>query len=251
MPQSWYVNGYIPYNTINMKALSKVKLEPSLGFVYAIWVILFVEFGLALFRFQWLTSFVALGTFVVTLLPFFLQKKFKLSIPNYFIASIVFFIAATLFFGEESHFYYKFWWWDSMLHGFSAIGFGVLGFIIMVYLCQSSKLKASPFLIALFSFSFALAIGALWEIFEFAMDQTFGTSMQKSGLPDTMKDLIVDSIGGIIASISGYLYLCYGKNALLSSLIHPVLKENKKIFRTKITKIEQIEVMSKKKGGKV
>lgn len=222
-----------------MKKILRETLDPSLGFVYAIWIVLFAEFVLALSRFEWLTSFVAIGTFVITLLPFFLQKKFKLSIPNFFIAAIVFFIAATLFFGEESHFYYRFWWWDSMLHGFSAIGFGVLGFIIMVYLSQSSKLKASPFLISLFSFSFALAVGALWEIFEWGMDQTFGTNMQKSGLPDTMKDLIVDSIGGIIASIAGYLYLCYGKSALLSSLIDPALKENKHIFRHKLLKIEK------------
>jgi len=222
-----------------IQKILKGKLDPSLGFVYAIWVVLLAEFILALTRFQLLASFVAIGTFIITLLPFALQKKFKLSIPNFFIAAIVFFIAASLFFGEESHFYYKFWWWDSMLHGFSAIGFGVLGFIIMVYLCQSSKLKASPFLISLFSFSFALAIGALWEIFEYAMDQTFGTNMQKSGLPDTMKDLIVDSLGGMIASISGYLYLCYGKSSFFSSLIDPALKENKHIFRHKLLKLEK------------
>ena len=37
---------------------------------------------------------------------------------------------------------------------------------------------------------FAITIGALWEVFEFGMDQLFGLNMQKSGLLDTMGDLI-------------------------------------------------------------
>jgi hypothetical protein len=44
---------------------------------------------------------------------------------------------------------------------------------------------------------FAVAVGAVWEIFDFSMDEPFGTDMQKamfgdpSGLTDTMWDLIV------------------------------------------------------------
>src|SRR4029078_2713835 len=136
---------------------------------------------------------------VLTLLPFFVEEKFNLSIPNSFIVVIIFFIAGSLFLGEAQDFYYKFWWWDIMLHGFSAIGFGIIGFVIMLYLTQSSKLTASPFLIFLFSFSFSIATGAIWEIIECAVDQTFGTKMQKSGLVDTMTDLMVDCGGGIIA----------------------------------------------------
>jgi hypothetical protein len=52
-----------------------------------------------------------------------------------------------------------------------------------------------------------LSIGALWEIFEFLMDSLFGLNMQKSGLIDTMWDLIVDALGALVISILGYLYL--------------------------------------------
>ncbi len=45
------------------------------------------------------------------------------------------------------------------------------------------------------AFSFAVSIGTLWEVFEFGMDILFGLSMQKSGVIDTMDDLIVDAIG--------------------------------------------------------
>ncbi len=219
--------------------MERIKFKKDLVFVYAIWGILIVEGFVALSRGQWQTALIALVTFILTLLPFFFQQRFKLSIPNYFIVAIVFFLAATLFFGEASGFYEKFWWWDLLLHGFSAIGFGILGFVILLYLCQSSKLTASSFLISFFAFSFAIAIGALWEIFEYAADQTLGTNMQKSGLPDTMTDLIIDSVGALVASICGYVYLQFGSKSFLSSLIHPVLTENKSIFRSKLVKLEQ------------
>jgi uncharacterized membrane protein YjdF len=63
----------------------------------------------------------------------------------------------------------------------------------------------NPGFVALFAFVFAIALGTLWEIFEFAMDQIFGLEMQKpmfgdpSGLTDTMWDMIVNAIGaGIV-----------------------------------------------------
>ncbi|MGH7573673.1 MAG: hypothetical protein ACREM1_00880, partial [Longimicrobiales bacterium] len=47
----------------------------------------------------------------------------------------------------------------------------------------------------------------LWEIFEFGMDQVFGLNMQKSGLVDTMWDLIVNVIGAGAIALLGYGWL--------------------------------------------
>ena len=74
-------------------------------------------------------------------------------------------------------------------------------------LYQDKKFKASPILIVIFGFSFAVAIGSIWEIFEFTMDSILGFNMQKSGLIDTMSDLIVDAIGAAVAAFVGYFYL--------------------------------------------
>jgi hypothetical protein len=46
------------------------------------------------------------------------------------------------------------------------------------------------------------------------MDNTFGFNMQKSGLRDTMWDLIVDTGGAFISAFSGYLYLRYQKRGI-------------------------------------
>lgn len=219
-----------------------VRIRKSLFLVYVTWGILIFDTFLSFFRWEWYSGLVAFLTFLLTLLPFLFQQKFQFTIPSNFLIAIVFFITATVFLGEVGDFYEKYWWWDDVLHGGSAIGFGILGFVIMLYLTQSSKLIASPFLVSVFSFSFASAIGVVWEIFEFSMDQFFGLNMQKSGLIDTMSDLIINSIGALLASFSGYVYLRQGPRALLSGLIHPSVSKNRGYFRSKLDRLRKSHV---------
>lgn len=80
------------------------------------------------------------------------------------------------------------------------------------------------------AFCFALAMGALWEIFEFAMDQIFGLNMQKSGLVDTMTDLIVDTVGALIGAISGFFWL-KGQQVGVAGMIEEFVQLNRQGFR--------------------
>jgi uncharacterized membrane protein YjdF len=162
---------------------------------------------LAIFNGRWSTLFASVGTLCLTLVPQALASKARFRLPLQFEMAITVFLFATLFLGENDNYYYRFAWWDVVLHGGSAFAFGFAGFLILYLLVIRGKLQASPFLIAIFSFTFALAIGAMWEIFEFTMDTNFGTNMQKSGLRDTMGDLIVDASAAAIASAIGYFNL--------------------------------------------
>ncbi len=125
------------------------------------------------------------------------------------------FIFATLFLGEVHDFYNRIWWWDLALHLAAGFLLGLLGFLVVYLLNEADgiDLLMRPSFIALFAFLFAVSLGALWEIFEFAMDQTFGTMMQKpmfddpSGLTDTMWDLIVDTVGAMAAVLVGWIYI--------------------------------------------
>jgi hypothetical protein len=78
--------------------------------------------------------------------------------------------------------------------------------------------------------SCAVAVGVTWEIFEFAADQLFGLNMQKSGLLDTMWDLIFDCIGASIAALAGFLYLKEKELGGLTGLIEEFIFLNKKFF---------------------
>jgi len=74
-------------------------------------------------------------------------------------------------------------------------------------------------------------MGAVWEIFEFSMDQLLGANMQKNGLTDTMWDLIVNGGGAIIASTVGYIYIKTGQIPIFNNLINKFIKNNPKLFK--------------------
>ena len=195
-------------------------------YVYIMWVTLIVAAIAGGFREDWTTVFVSIITFGLTVYAVYVSNKISFRIPSGFLSALVIFMYATLFLGEAQNYYERFWWWDSVLHAGSAIGFGLIGVIALIFMFRQHKVKASPFMIAVFSFAFAMAIGAVWEIFEFTMDHFFGFNMQKSGLTDTMADLIVNGVGATLAAIVGYLYLKRNKKDGLFSVIDEAIKFN-------------------------
>lgn len=93
------------------------------------------------------------------------------------------------------------------MHSFSAIALGFIGVGILYKMDRKTIIQARPSTLVFFGFCFAVAVGAMWEIFEFNVDQFFGTNMQKSGLMDTMGDLMVDAFGAFLAAMVGYFYI--------------------------------------------
>ncbi len=174
---------------------------------YAVWSLLLLVALWGVLEGQWSLVFIALITITLTLIPIVSSRWTGVRLPAGFIAAVTIFITATVFLGEAFDFYERLSWWDIAAHSGSAVGFGMVGTVLVVVLVRGDKLALAPGLGALFAFTFAMAIGALWEVFEFAMDQLFGLNMQKSGLVDTMSDLIVDAIGAAIGATAGYYYL--------------------------------------------
>ena len=125
------------------------------------------------------------------------------------------------------------------MHAGSGFLLGIMGFLLVYVLNQEEKIQLhmKPRFVALFSFVFAVAIGAVWEIFEFAMDGFFGLNMQKemlgdlSGLTDTMWDLVVDTLGAAVISILGYLYISKSEEYWLERWINRFIEGNPRLFR--------------------
>lgn len=162
----------------------------------------------------WFTMFVTAVALLIVWLPSVLARNLQLHLPLEFEFLLNLFIYASIFLGEVSGFYTRFWWWDIILHVGSGIALGFIGFLLLYSLYYTEKIRIQPALLALFSFSFALSLGTLWEVFEFAIDSLFGMNMQKSGLVDTMWDLIVDAVGALVAAVSGYVYVKYRRSGM-------------------------------------
>lgn len=196
-----------------------------------IWAVLLVAFVLALAEGRWSLAFVSAATFGLSILPVVASRRFGIRLPVRFFAWIVVFVFGTIFLGEAFDFYTRYWWWDVILHAGSAVGFGLAGFLFVFMLFEGDRYAAPAWAVAFISFCFALSIGTLWEIFEFAMDQIFGLNMQKSGLIDTMWDLIVDTLGASIGAIAGLSYLKGQELGGLTAAIREFVAANRRFFR--------------------
>lgn len=198
---------------------------------WAIWAILIVDTAFALATLRWTVVFVSISALVLTILPALFVSRFQIRLPMSFLAAISVFVFCTLFLGEVYDFYEKYWWWDILLHGGSAVAFGLIGFLFVFYLFEGDRYAAPPIAVAFTAFCFAVTIGAVWEIFEFGMDRTFGMTMQKSGLSDTMGDLIVDTIGASIGAAAGFLFLKGRERGGLTGVIAEFTQLNRGYFR--------------------
>lgn len=152
---------------------------------------------------------------VAFFLPSMISKKTKIVIPSNMYIMYVLFLWGAVFLGEVRDYYYKVPHWDTILHTFSGIMLGALGFSVINILNSHEKVhvELSPEFVAVFAFGFAISLGVIWEIYEFLADGILGLNMQKFALrdgtqligrmavADTMEDLIVDSIGAFTMSV--------------------------------------------------
>ncbi|SMY06339.1 hypothetical protein [Flavimaricola marinus] len=198
--------------------------------VLIVQIILLAEAVTGLWTQAWSAVFVALATLGLTFLPNRFARFLGIELPRTILTAMVVFIFATLFLGEVADFYERFWWWDVALHFSSALSFGAMGFLLIFMLFEGDRYAAPAWALAALAFCVGLSIGTLWEIFEFTMDQVFGMNMQKSGLIDTMKDLIIDTAGAAIGAFSGYLYLKGRQFGGLGAVLEQFVQANRRFY---------------------
>jgi len=204
-------------------------------------VIMAVEWVLLIVEKQWLSAAMVFLIIAIVISPEILMKRFAVTIPTEFQILAIIFVFAALFLGEVRSFYTRFWWWDIVLHTSSGLLLGIVGFLLVYVLNEHKRIDfhMHPRFVALFAFVFAVAVGALWEIFEFGMDRIFGTNMQKpmlgdpSGLTDTMWDLIVDTLGAIAISTFGWWYMKQGQRSFIEDWIQKFIDKNPRFFSRK------------------
>lgn len=195
-----------------------------------IWLLLFLAVVVSLMLSRWSLAFVSVATLALSLVPPFVASRLSLHLPVSFLLAATVFVFATIFLGEAFDFYERLWWWDLVMHLSSAVGFGLIGFLFVFMLFEGDRFAAPPAALAFMTFCVAMTIGALWEVFEFLMDQTFGLNMQKSGLNDTMGDLMINSVGSALASLTGYLYLVRGTEGPLGRALSQFINLNKRLY---------------------
>lgn len=157
---------------------------------------------------------------IVTLVPVTLGRTINVQMPKAMETAFVGFCFASLVMGDLLDFYGRFPWWDMVLHGISGTMLGILGYAIFSIL-NANVANVPPLCMPIWIICFAMASGAMWEIWEYATDGIFGLNSQefltssgtfdhaaplqgRAALKDTMEDLILDLAGSAIIAIPAY-----------------------------------------------
>jgi uncharacterized membrane protein YjdF len=208
------------------------------------WIAIFVAtvmtVDLAVFLYcgQWQTAFLTVAIMAVILAPTLLGARLPVKIPPEIQALALLFVFAALFLGEVQRYYERIPWWDQALHVSSGLLLGTLGFLLVYVLNTSKRIDPlRPGFVAFFAFLFAVSVGTLWELFEFAMDTFFGLNMQKarfgdpSGLTDTMWDLFIDVVGALAISVYGWWYMKRPEQSFIERWIEKFIARNPSLFK--------------------
>jgi uncharacterized membrane protein YjdF len=158
---------------------------------------------------------------ILLFLPSIFRKQIKMSSTDGMQIMFVLFLFAAIILGEVQGFYRRFPYWDTLLHTFSGAMLGTFGFSFIDILNDNKEIKVelSAKFVSVFAFCFAISIDTFWEIIEFVMDLLMDLNMQqymlhdgtiligKAAVFDTMKDLIVDTLGALFVCTIGYFMI--------------------------------------------
>ena len=200
------------------------RIELRISYTLKIIVLFTIIISIIEFNFFLIASSVIILLF--SALPAIIERKYHIMLPVEVELSFTTFIFLHFILGEAANYYYRFWWFDELLHISSGILIGIVGFVIIYFFLYTNRVTANPLMVAVFSVSFSLAAGAIWEIFEFMMDLTFGFNMQKTGLMDTMTDLIVDFLGACVVGVGVYRYLTKDEDGVIKTLVNRFIQYN-------------------------
>jgi hypothetical protein len=188
-----------------------------------------------IWRRDWENVFLTVTVIGLTLIPAFIWRRCQIYLPPELQLVAVAFVYLSLFLGSARDYYYRFWWWDIVLHTGSGFLLGLVGFVAIYLLNHTDRLPRDvrPAFRCIFGLTFAVTLGVLWEIFEFAVDSIWPeVNMQsnETGVADTMYDLIVDTIGAVVVALMGWAYYKTGRYSFLADGIRKFIERNPRLF---------------------
>jgi hypothetical protein len=159
---------------------------------------------------QWRSLALSLLALICLTIPFgitYIAVNKKVVLPPSFQITTLLFLFATQYLGEIIGLYDKLWWWDLLLHAISGFYLVIIGtYIFKGNIRKEQEVTEQRFILIkiIFAFCFSIALGTLWEMFEYSGDYLFKTNMIKGGLKDTASDLLVKIAAAFVSSI-----ICY------------------------------------------
>ncbi len=126
---------------------------------------------------------------------YFLYKKVFLHKYSSIFTTVLLFVFFSMYVGNILNIYKIISFYDKLLHFFSGIIIGHIGFSIVRNVID---VKNNKLFLFIFIISFSAGCAAVWELYEFTTDSLFGFNSQNNSLNDTMYDIIYGILGSIL-----------------------------------------------------
>jgi hypothetical protein len=153
---------------------------------------------------------------VLTLIPAIHARRIDAGVPLELELVLLWFMVADMTLGNLLGLY-RLQYFDKVLHLSSSILVAMIGFLAIYVLHLTHSTRFHPWLDAIAILIVTLGVGALWEVAEYGVDQLFARRTQgapnQSALDDTMFDLMMDGLGGVIGAVLGPLYIRYSRRS--------------------------------------
>ena len=161
---------------------------------------------------------------LVTFLPAMLERDYDIpmdaALPRWITTAVFLHAVGTLGPYRDA----SFWWWDHVTHLLSSSLVAAIGYATARALDEhTDKIYFPPRFTFVFILLFVIAFGVVWEVIEFAVGglaHALGSDavLTQYGVEDTMKDLLFDTLGGLLVAIWGTAYLSDVVGALTDRL---------------------------------
>ncbi|HWR21967.1 MAG TPA: hypothetical protein VN366_00690 [Feifaniaceae bacterium] len=144
-----------------------------------------------------------LSAYIVFALVYLVIWIFAFSVPPYVILLAMLAVFIDCFFGYYLNWYNRSKVFDRYLHAYGAFSFALLTYCLIKNLFEAGGSRAFR---SLFVFAAGMALGAVFELVEAAVDQKSGAGAQR-GLKDTNTDMLGNLIGSALAGLFAYCFL--------------------------------------------
>ena len=180
-----------------MKEFYKNNKKSSLAWYLTLRGLVIITMVLRGLRGDWASVFLCVLTLILFTVPYIINQKLKIELPDFLEIIIFLFIFSAEILGEIQNFYGIFTHWDTILHTLNGFLCAAIGFSLIDILNNSERfhIKLSPAFVALVAFCFSMTIGVLWEFFEFGADQLLRFDMQKDRIVQNISTVELEPEG--------------------------------------------------------
>lgn len=180
-------------NKKKFKQVVKKSNKSSLAVYFVLRLLVILCLVRELFNGNFENVLLCVLSLILFLLPAFIERTFKIELPNTLEIIIFIFIFSAEILGEINNFYGIFSNFDDILHTLNGFLAASVGFSL-IYLINENieSFKLSPIFVCIVAFCFSMTIGVLWEFFEYKMDNTFNMDMQKDQYVYKIKTVTLD-----------------------------------------------------------